>query len=387
MLAAEIHLTDQGPLDAARRLLHADDPTAQLALSLANLEAALDEAGVAPTDLVHVEVRTPAPHLVRQDVEDVLAERFRATGADPAVTLTEVAALPDREMLVELDATARRTAARLLVVVAHPDDEAFGCGSVLAHASARGASSVVVCATRGELGEPAPGSGLSRAELPAARERELREACTLLGVERVELLGYLDSGVTGEPAPGSLAAADPGELRDRVAAAIERYRPDVVVTLDASDGHRDHAAMRDATLAALDAVAHRPARTYLFCLARSLMTEFTGIPLLGTPDADLTTVVDVSGLLELRAQAIRAHASQVPPFDSMDRRLRHQFLAVDRLVRVDPPWEGGPLETCWLPPATTETTTTEGRTMSTIPALSPAATLRGLCDGRVHLPG
>ncbi|MFA6575561.1 MAG: hypothetical protein WCS84_09065, partial [Nocardioides sp.] len=25
--------------------------------------------------------------------------------------------------------------------------------------------------------------------------------------------------------------------------------------------------------------------------------------------------------------------------------------------------------------------------MSTIPALSPAATLRGLCDGRVHLPG
>lgn len=388
MSIAEIHLADQGPLDTARRVLHAEDPAAQLALSLANLESALAEAGLSPRDLTRVEIRTPAPHLVR-DVEDVLTERFRATGAAPDVTLTEVESLPDRDMLVVLAATARRTTAKLLVVVAHPDDEAFGCGSVLAHAQARGASSVVVCATRGELGEPAPGSGLSRAELPAVRERELREACALLGAERVEVLGYLDSGVSGEPAAGSLAAADPDELRDRVAAAIERHRPDVVVTLDASDGHRDHAAVRDATLAAIEVVPHRPARTYLFCLARSLMTEFTGVPLLGTPDADLTTVVDVAHLLDLRERAIRTHASQVPPFDSMGRRLRHQFLAVDRLLRVDPPWEGGPLETCWLPPHPTDTptTTTEGRSMSTIPDLSPAATLRGLCDGRVHLPG
>lgn len=383
MSTAEIHFTDQRPQDGLRRTLHAEDPAAQLALSLANLESALGEAGLAPKDLTHLEVRTPAPDLVR-DVEDVLTERLATTGAAPQVTLTEVDALPGQDMLVELAATARRTSVRLLVVVAHPDDEAFGCGSVLAHASTRGASSVVVCATRGELGEPAPGSGLTRAELPAARERELREACSLLGVERVELLGYTDSGVSGEPAPGSLAAADLGRLRDQVAEAIDRYRPDVVVTLDASDGHRDHAVMRDATLAALDVVAHRPARTYLFCLARSLMTEFTGVPLLGTPDRDLTTIVDVGDLLDLREKAISTHASQVPPFDLMGRRLRHEFLAVDRLVRVDPPWEGGPLETCWLPPAPP---ITEGRTMSTIPALSPAATLRGLCEGRVHLPG
>ena len=45
---------------------------------------------------------------------------------------------------------------RLLVTVAHPDDEAFGCGSVLAHASAQGWESTVLCATRGELGEITP---------------------------------------------------------------------------------------------------------------------------------------------------------------------------------------------------------------------------------------
>ncbi len=239
-------------------------------------------------------------------------------------------------------------APHLLVVVAHPDDEAFGCGSVLAHATRRGLRSTVLCATRGELGEPAPGSGLTRAELPAVREHELRTACALLGVDRVEVLGYRDSGVDGAPAPGALAAADPAELANRVAGYLDEIRPDVVVTLDASDGHRDHAAMRDATLAALDIATHRPAATYLFCLARSLMTEFTGDDRYGTPGADITHVVDVADLLPLRERAIRAHASQVPPFDAMNPALRHGFLAVDRLRRIDPP-PTGPVRTCWIP--------------------------------------
>lgn len=242
-----------------------------------------------------------------------------------------------------------RPAGRLLVVVAHPDDEAFGCGSVIGHATAHGLATTVVCATRGELGEPAPGSGLTRAELPEAREQELRAACALLGAERVDILGYRDSGLVGAPAPGALAAANPAELRDRVAAVVDEVRPHVVVTLDASDGHRDHAAMRDATLAALDVVDHRPDSTYLFCLARSLMAEFTGVDTLGTPDEEITTVVDVAHLLDLRWQAIRTHASQVPPFDAMSPELQRGFLAVDRLRRVDPPWPGGAVEDTWLP--------------------------------------
>src|SRR5690242_4937705 len=59
---------------------------------------------------------------------------------------------------------------RLQVVVAHPDDETFGCGSLLLHAAAKGATTSVVCATRGEAGEGAAD------DLGAVRERELREA-------------------------------------------------------------------------------------------------------------------------------------------------------------------------------------------------------------------
>lgn len=344
-----ISIPQHGPLDERGRLVHADDPAAQLALAVCRLEATLAAAGLGLSDLATLHLSTPDLDAVH-GVLDVLTERLEATGARPEVVVTPTGSLPVTGMLVALDATvADRSTGMLLVVVVHPDDEAFGCGSVLAHATAHGLRSVVVCATRGELGEPAPGSGLTRADLPTVRERELREACRLLGAERVEVLGYVDSGVDGEPAPDALAAALAAEVRDRVVALINEIRPDVVVTLDASDGHRDHAVVRDATLAALERVAHRPRRSYLFCLARSLMHEFTGVATLGTPDEDLTTLVDVADLLDLRWRAIRTHASQVPPFDAMGPELQHGFLAVDRLLRVDPPWTGGPTETTWLP--------------------------------------
>ena len=113
---------------------------------------------------------------------------------------------------------------KLLVTVAHPDDEAFGCGSVLAHATAAGVTSVVACATRGELGEPigsaarsgADGGPPSPRELGTIREAELRAATGLLGVSRVEVLDWLDSGVDGAPAPGSLAAASREDVGARL---------------------------------------------------------------------------------------------------------------------------------------------------------------------------
>jgi len=371
-----------GPVDGIGRLLHEDDLAAQLALSLARLEAALAERGREPADLGALRILAADPDAVA-GVRDVLTERLDATGATPTLEVVPHD-LPLPGMQVALEADLRP---RVLVVVAHPDDEAFGTGSVLAHASARGARTVVVCATRGDLGEPAPGSGLSRGDLPAVREGELRTACALLGVERVDVLGYVDSGVDGAPAPGSLAAAEPTELCARVTAYLDELRPDVVVTLDAGDGHRDHAAVRDAVLAGLDHATERPAATYLSCLSRVLMREFTGAEL-GTPDESITTLVDVSDLLDLRWQAIRTHASQVPPFDAMDKELQLGFLATDRLLRVDPPWTGGPLETDWLHPRTPRTTPidqTEGTSMSITTPSSPAATLRGACE--VHLPG
>lgn len=232
---------------------------------------------------------------------------------------------------------------RLLVVVAHPDDESFGCGSVLAHARAAGFETAVLCATRGEAGE----SRVPADDLAAAREAELRAAAVVLGVGEVRLLDHADSGMDGEPAPGTLAAADRAVVAAEVRAVLDELRPDVVVTLDASDGHRDHAAIRDATLAAVDAAGHRPAATYLWCLARSSMLRwaeharaagigdaYLAMAELGTPDEEVTTVLHVAEHVPTRWAAIRAHASQASPYDDLPAELQADFLGVDRLRLV-----------------------------------------------------
>lgn len=243
---------------------------------------------------------------------------------------------------------------RLMVVVAHPDDETFGCGSLLLHAAAAGATTAVCCATRGEAGQPAPGSGVTARELPDVRERELRTAAGLLGVARVDLLGYADSGMDGPAGPRTLAGAAPAEVAERVRERIEDFRPHVVVTLDAADGHRDHARIRDATLAAALSAGRRPDRVYLQCLPRSLMRRWLahvagqrpGSPYLdadvpGTPDELVTTVLDTERFLAQRERAIAAHASQVSPYEGLPGDLRRAFLTADHLRRVVPQWNGG----------------------------------------------
>ena len=240
-----------------------------------------------------------------------------------------------------------RRPTQLLVTVAHPDDETFGLGSVLAHAAASGVEARVICATRGELGEPAIDIGT--AALGEVREAELRAAAAILGVVDVELLDYRDSGVDDEPVPGALAAADTNHVAAVLAERIEVLRPDVVICADGSDGHRDHVAIREATLAALRTTSWRPAFTYLWCLPKSLLSLFAPFSQAGTPDESITTVVDTSAYVPLRWRAIRAHASQTPPYDMMSPELQRAFLVRDHFIRVDPPFNGEALEEDWVP--------------------------------------
>jgi LmbE family N-acetylglucosaminyl deacetylase len=252
-----------------------------------------------------------------------------------------------------------------MVVVAHPDDETFGCGSLLLHARASGAVTAVVCATRGEAGQPAPGSGIAPADLGRVREAELRTAASMLGVSEVHLLDFVDSGMDGVADAATLAGAPFDDVCTRVRECIERFRPTVVVTLDAGDGHRDHARMRDATLTAARDTRWRIERIYLQCVAKSLMQrwlDYMGVrnpdsaqpysDAPGTPDELITTVIDTAIHLDARDAAMAAHTSQVSPFDGLPADLRRDFLAADRLRRMVPTWTGGERETDVFAPHT-----------------------------------
>lgn len=254
------------------------------------------------------------------------------------------------------------TGARLQLVVAHPDDETFGCGSLLLHAAAAGFSTAVLCATRGDAGQAPAGSGLGPAELADVREAELRQAADLLGVARVDVLGFGDSGMNGAAAGSTLVGAPFERVVEEVTAQVADFRPDVLVTLDASDGHRDHARIRDAAVEAARAVG--VPRVYLHCLPRALMARWAaqmvldrpgtehlaaGVAALGTPEEDVTTVLDTTGFLAVREAALKVHASQESPFDRLPDDLRRAFLTAEHLRRLVPAFDGGPLETQLLP--------------------------------------
>ena len=244
---------------------------------------------------------------------------------------------------------------RLLVVVAHPDDETFGTGSVIALAARQGVHVTVCCATRGDAGEA---HGVEE-DLGAVREAELREAGALLGVRDFVLLDFLDSGMTGDPAPGTLAAASHEQVTAELERVIADVQPDVVLTLDpeAGDGHRDHVAIgsaavaagRDAGLPVYGWALPRPLLARWFAELERVRPDSEHLDLdqqgLGRPDGEITTVLDVADLQPLREQAIALHASQTSPYDGMPADLRDDFLRTDRLVRLHPTWTGGAIET------------------------------------------
>ena len=236
---------------------------------------------------------------------------------------------------------------RWLVAVAHPDDESFGCGSLVAHAAVHGAEVTVACATRGEAGELPPGS-LDCGDLGAVREAELHRAAGHLGAARVELLGYRDSGFDGDLLPGSLCAASEADVAAVLQRLVEDLRPHVVVVLDGSDGHRDHLRIRGAVRVALRRTDPVP-QLYESCLPNSLLRRWLAEmrllrpdtvyhsldpSVLGRPDDEITDVLDVADVLDRRLAAIAEHSSQSSPFDGLTPQLRTAFLTTERLARV-----------------------------------------------------
>src|SRR5256712_4761447 len=133
--------------------------------------------------------------------------------------------------------------ATLLLVHAHPDDEAVSTGGVMMKAKAHGHRVVLITPTRGEVGEIYNmDEEASRPRLGEIRTEELKSAAEILGVGRLEFLGYRDSG-KGDTAdnkdPRSFHQARLEEAAGKLAVLIREERPDVVVTY-AEDGVYGH---------------------------------------------------------------------------------------------------------------------------------------------------
>src|SRR4030088_204928 len=222
-----------------------------------------------------------------------------------------------------------------MLVHAHPDDEAISTGGVMMKAKAHGHRVVLVTATRGEAGEIYNmDEALSRPRLGKIRTEELRAAGDILGVDRIELLGYRDSGMVDTADkidPPSFHHAPLDEAAAKLAAVIRDERPDVVVTYaeDGIYGHPDHIKAHYITNAALDLLEREgwaPKKLYYTAIPRSMMEEFmkqmpeearqqqnSNMRVDGTPDELVTTRVDVHDYVEEKRKAFAAHVSQNDP--------------------------------------------------------------------------
>jgi LmbE family N-acetylglucosaminyl deacetylase len=193
---------------------------------------------------------------------------------------------------------------KVMVVSAHPDDPDFGAGGSIARLADSGAEVTYVIVTDGRQGGEDPNQKDS--ELVAIRQREQRAAARVLGVKKVEFLGYKD----GHLAPDL-------KLRRDIVRMIRKHKPELVIThipgrvLDAPMGgsHPDHLAVGEATMAAVYPDSRNP-RAFRSLLKQGFQpheVKEVWIPFWTLGDY----LVDITPTFDRKIEALRKHKSQV----------------------------------------------------------------------------
>jgi LmbE family N-acetylglucosaminyl deacetylase len=253
----------------------------------------------------------------------------------------------------------------LLCVHAHPDDESSSTGGVLRTYANEGVRTVLVTCTDGALGDSPDGATPDAehhepGEVAAHRADELRTAAGILGVTRLELLGFPDSGMEGWPqndAPGSFWSTPVDEAAKRLLPILLEERPQVVVTYDENGfyGHPDHIQANRITVAALAASGLTATLLYTaipksaFKRFRAVMEE-AGIegpgsdgedPPFGTPDEQIGIIVDVAAVADAKYDALSAHSSQTDDsfFLKMGRARFRELFRNEYFVRAQDPFD------------------------------------------------
>lgn len=234
-----------------------------------------------------------------------------------------------------------------MAVYAHPDDEQGVSGSFARYAR-QGVNTTIICATRGEVGEIAPGVQATSETLGRVREAEMRCAAAKIGLRHLYMLDYRDSGMidtADNSHTGSLHQANVLDVTAKVVRIVREQKPQVMITFDAwgGYGHPDHIQIHKAALMAFwmagdpryfpDQLTNglqpwTPMKLYFNVWPRSrfnaylehLKAEGKEIPEwlanFGTralSDDLITTRIDVADLAKLKMESLLCHASQLGP--------------------------------------------------------------------------
>ncbi len=233
---------------------------------------------------------------------------------------------------------------KLLVVIAHPDDESFMCGGTIPKYVKAGWEVALVSATRGQVGAKGDNPHATPTQLGEIRSRELEKAAEILGISQITYLEFKDS---------KLPLLPPGELEEAVFKIMQEFAPDAVITFEPGgvSNHPDHIKLTLATTFAFQKYAglkedpklpgqRDPMRRYAeleqlefsklgdkvlpklyyACMPQSVAeyllkhdvvpAESFGKPWTGVPDKQITTVIDIKQYLRTKLRALKAHETQ-----------------------------------------------------------------------------
>jgi LmbE family N-acetylglucosaminyl deacetylase len=236
----------------------------------------------------------------------------------------------------------------LLAVFAHPDDEAYLAGGIMASAVDAGRRVVCVTATRGEHGfgddDPRPPE-----ERKAVRTAELAACLAELGVTEHHWLDLPDGGSDD---------VDPEIPVGRIVELIDDVRPDTTVTFgpDGQTFHVDHMAISRWTTEAVARATHRT-RLLWATLTEEWVQAYADVgvdfdqvmmvpgaapPTI--PEADLDVWVRLEGqALDRKLRSLRCQASQVEPLiGAVGLDAYVQQIADEFFVEPGPPSGGAP---------------------------------------------
>ena len=189
----------------------------------------------------------------------------------------------------------------LAAVLAHPDDESFGCAGALALAHDAGATTRLLVATRGEAGTA---DGTPDPAIGDQREAELICAARAIGLDEVSLLdGYTDGGVADQPFE---------ILVDEIAAWLADRRPAAVITFGPHGvtGHPDHVVVGSATRWAVERLADAGIAPNAVYVVSPIFDPSGNRYDLSPEEQAATHRIEITGIAHRKVEALACHASQ-----------------------------------------------------------------------------
>jgi LmbE family N-acetylglucosaminyl deacetylase len=272
------------------------------------------------------------------------------------------------------------TSLTFVAVHAHPDDEASSTGGTLPLLKSQGVRTVLVTCTNGEFGDAPAGhkpdhDDHNPDEVAVFRKVELEKSCEILGIDRLVMLGYRDSGMMGWPQNEdvrSFWATPVADAAERLAEILREERPQVIMTYNEHGfyGHPDHIQANRITLAAIELLDYEPT-LYYNAIPMTVMKRYRerwekeaeeraaearargeepeertppvdddGEPFeMGTPDDQIGATINVRDFTDEKYDALAAHHSQIADsfWMKMTKDEFREAMGFESFVRVQDP--------------------------------------------------